>query len=175
MVGVFSKTGQSVKQTAQQVARQMAREPLEILREAKGQTGETVSSPELRNAKPQESLPAVCEEKLEGADKLQSERTLKALENEIADIRRQKIFKDLQAKITAGQEVYLNDVPELTEEEKAVLKAQIEAVKLQKASSQQVSAAPQISSRPSRRLFSGKKQGVKQERQRVENVKPLSG
>ena len=56
-------------------------------------------------------------------------RHLQALESELKDIRRQKIFNELMRRIQAGENIPLEEFTELSYEQRDVLKAQIEAVK----------------------------------------------
>ena len=102
---------------------------------------------------------------------------MEAFQRELADIRKGELFKDLQRRIAQGEEISLQDYPELSLEQKQVLKAQIEAVKARD-SKFQISDSNLVEpvAKKGRQLFNfGKKQEVKRQQQRVENIIPPSG
>ena len=163
---------------AQKITKQIVREPLEILRDVKEQTvGETlnpsVPPPENQN----EDQKKLVDDQKELGDKMKSGRRMEALQREIEDIRKQDIFKDLQRRISEGEEVYLEEYPELSMEQKQVLMAQMEAVKNQKAAVNKnvLTEVPTIHSKPSRRFGAGQKQQAEKEQTRVEKPVPPSG
>lgn len=168
-------TAQTTKNLAQKIAKQMLEEPLEILKTAKSQvTGvETKPNTEARN----ENLESRIEnENYKLKQELQSQRIVGALNQELRDISRENTFKELQRKISEGIDVYLEEYPELSIEQKQVLKAQIEAVKNQLANNDQQSNLPEPSAKKGRKLFNfGKKTSMKREQTRVEKVVPPSG
>lgn len=167
----------SAKATAQKIAKQIAQEPLEILKTAKEQvTGEEISETLEKPTSQQEEIKP-DDENSKLKQEVQSQRLLSALDRELKDITREKLFKDLQQKIGNGEEVYLEDQDELSIEQKQVLKAQIEAMEKQKEYSQQVEAKPSLfgSSKPSRRFGAGQKQTAEKQTTRVEKPVPPSG
>jgi hypothetical protein len=178
---ILSGIKQTAKQAAIDTAKQIAREPLEVLRNMPGQAGQTekpvnAELGEGGNFPGQDTKAAENAEKLKANDKAQAQRAIGILEREIEDIRRQKYLKDIQKKIESGEEVYLTDRPDLSDEQKRAFAAQAEAVKYRKSQAMAPRASLQSASKPGRRMGSDKKKGgVKQEQQRVENVKPPSG
>ena len=173
----------SAKKQAQdlsrKIARQVAQEPLEILRSAKKQvSGESLTNREQStHAQPPETPEKNETQELKNKDSLRSSRTLEALDRELEDIRLDKLIKELQRKIAEGEEVYLGNYPELSLEQKQVLNAQVEAVKRQKALSLQEATPlvePKTKTPRGSWLFGGKSQAEKQ-KTRVEKPLPPSG
>ncbi len=173
-------TAKSAKSLAQAIAKQMAREPLEVLKTARGQvSGEEISSPENFS----QNLGSEDQKKLihhqeELADKMKSSRRMEALNRELSDIQKQDLFKDLQRRITEGEEIPLEDYPELSIEQRQVLKAQMEAVRIRienvKLGSGKSLVEP--AAKKGRQLFNfGKKQEVKRQQTHVEKIVPPSG
>ena len=156
----------SAKTLAQQIAKQMAQEPLEILKDVK----EQVSSSEQPHESPQNSdeQKKQIETQNHLNDQLKSSHRLEALQREIEDIRKQDIFKDLQRRISEGEEITLDEYPELSVDQKQVLIAQMEAVRKQKYATQNISEVPSIHSKPSRRFGAGQKQQAQKEQTHVE-------
>jgi hypothetical protein len=173
------QAGQSAGDLARKIARQMAQEPLEVLKTAR----EQIENPETVPPQPQqsdESQQKALTEQQKLQDKMKSSRRMEALNQELADIHKQDIFKDLQEKITQGIEVPLEDYPELSMEQKQVLKAQMEAVKYQKQQAiynESRGSLLSVSSKPSRKFGIGRSQKAEAERQqtRVEKPVPPSG
>lgn len=175
---IVNDTAKTAQNLAQQIAKQMAQEPLEILKEARQQTtgGEFTGQPDnfLSNpfggqADQIEQQKKNIEEQNEAADKMKSSRLMEALKREIADIHKQNVFKDLQDRINQGEEVPLEDYPELSMDYKQVLKAQMEAVKnrmLNAKYANQDSGPLFGSSKPDRRM--GQKQTAQKEQTRTE-------
>lgn len=173
---IASSVGNSAKTLAQQIAKQMAREPLEILTNAREQTtGETFSE-QLGNqtTRQPEDQQKVIHEQQALQDKMKSNRLIEALNRELDDIHKQKVFKELQERIMNGEVVPLEEYTELTMDQKQVLNAQMEAVKNQRAiqSTNQNVGVPAINSKPSRRFGAGQKQQAQKEQTRVE--KPVN-
>ena len=161
------------KVIAQKIAKQLVQEPLEILKTAKEQVVENQSE---ESGIREEPKAPDFQSKLQ--DKIKSSRRMEAFQRELADIRKGELFKDLQRRIAQGEEISLQDYPELSLEQKQVLKAQMEAVKAQmlnaKNSNDKLLQEP--AAKKGRRLFNfGKKQEVKRQQTRVENVVPPSG
>jgi hypothetical protein len=171
-------TAKSTKAMAQQIARQMAQEPLEVLKTAREQT----FSPEAPRAEPQNQptgpenpQPQQIGDKQE-LDNLKSSRRIEALNREIEDIQRQKLVNELQGKISAGESISLEEYPNLSLEQKQVLKAQMEAVRNQNfKSSQSQNALVEPASKPSRRFGPTRKQEAEKQQTRVEKPVPPSG
>jgi len=172
-------TAQTTKNLAKQIAKQMAREPLEVLKTARGQvTGETVKPPE---SSPQASAPDVenkiVQNKQELADKIKGGRQMEAFLRELEDIRKQNIFGQLQRRIAEGEEIALSDYTGLSMEQKQVLNAQMEVVKnqieMQKNSAGKTLEVP-VSKR-GRRFGPTQKQEAEKQQTRVEKPVPPSG
>lgn len=170
-------TTKSAKNLAQTIAKQIVREPSEILEDVREQTsGETLNStrpPENQN----NDQGKIIEQQEKLNDQMKSGRRMEALQKEIEDIRKQDMFKDLQRRISEGEEVSLEEYPELSMEQKQVLMAQMEAVKNQKAAADKnvLTEVPTIHSKPSRRFGAGQKQQAEKEQTRVEKPVPPSG
>jgi hypothetical protein len=168
--------GQTSGSIARNIARKVAEEPMEILKEAGEQiTGQNISGES-------NEMPAVQTEKdssyESGRDDERSQRLFGALQKEIEDIRKQDLFGDLQAKISQGIEVPLDDYKELSMEQKQVLMAQMEAVRnRQKQASDKglVNNVPAIHSKPSRRFGAGQKHEAEKQQTRIEKPIPPSG
>lgn len=173
-------TAKSAKSLAQQIAKQTAREPLEILKDVEEQTTGSEVAPEQNTQNPDgsENQKKAVEHQNDLQDKMKSSRRMEALDRELEDIRKQDLFKDLQRRIAEGEQVPLEDYPELSMEQKQVLKAQMEAVRVQmeNARSENGKSFVEPASKKGRQLFNfGKKQGVKNEQTRVEKPVPPSG
>ena len=178
MNGTAKQTTQTTRDLAQKIARQIAQEPLEILKDASSQVvgPEIVHPQEKQNSQNSQSTLNPQEKSL---DQMKSGRRMEALNQELKDIHKQDVFKDLQRKITEGVEVPLEDYPELSMEQKQVLKAQMEAVKTQMTNAKYANdkslEVPAISSKPSRRFGAGQKHEAEKQQTRVEKPVPPSG
>lgn len=177
-MNVIKQAGSDLKQNAKAVARKMAQqalqEPFEILKTATRQI-EGIPNQEAQQQdapQPEEKKGPTPEE--EAQKKAQEQRLMQAFSAEMDQIRKQNLFKDLQTKIANGEQVPLNDYPELTAEEKQALMAQAEAVKAQKAAQvqSQSETIPQIVSRKGRKMFGGV--GLKREQTKTETRQPPS-
>ncbi len=168
-------TAQTTKNLAKTIAKQIAGEPLEILKDVKEQV--IGSNPQGQSSQPRETREENPEEKYQRElnEKLKSERRIEAFDRELKDITKENLFKDLQAKISEGMEVYIDEYQELSMEQKQVLKAQQEAYEKQKATVENQSEKRSFfgSSKPSRRM--GQKQQAQKEQTRVEKPIPPSG
>lgn len=176
--GLAQDTTKSAKNLAQQIAKQMAQEPLEILKQAREQvSGEEISErPNSQSPEQSDEQKKLIHNQNELQDKMKASRRIEAFQRELDDIRKQTLFRDLQYKISQGIDVPLEDYPELTIEEKQVLMAQKEAVKMQIANSRETESAPLFgSSKKSRRFGQGQKQQAQKEQTRVEKPVPPSG
>jgi hypothetical protein len=181
MNNTAKQAGQSARDLAQKIARQMAQEPLEVLKDVREQVAPQEISPQNpQPAQNNESQNKTMVDQQKTQDKMKSGRRMEALETELKDIRKQDLFKDLQGKISQGIEVPLEDYSELSMEQKQVLKAQMEAVKQQKLNAKYSSekSAPAIVSKPSRRFgaqMRGQKAEAEKQQTRVEKPVPPSG
>lgn len=167
-------TTKSAKNLAKAIAKQMAREPLEILKNSREQvTGEKLTP--LDTSQPQEDAQKEVNDANMLNDRLKSTRMVEALNREITDIQKQDLFSDLQRRITEGEEIPLEDFQELSFEQRDVLKAQMEAMQIQKAKvkSQNIGTPLFGSSKPTRKI--GQKQAAQKEQTRVEKPVPPSG
>jgi len=179
--GLGQNTAKTAQDIAKNIAKQIAHEPLEVLKDA----GDQIVGTE--PAKPQETNKAdnrannstadIMSRQGEVKDKTFAERRMRALQSEIDDIRKQDVFKDLQTRISQGESVPVEDYQELSMEQKQVLKAQMEAVKNQIAREQagSVDNVPTIHSKPSRRFGAGQKHEAEKQQTRVEKPVPPSG
>lgn len=166
------------QKSAKSIAKQIAHEPLEILKEAKEQTLGQESSSEPLNPDRHEEQQKQVDEQREISDKLKSGRQMEALNRELADIQKQDLFKDLQARIAQGEELPLEDYPELSIEQKQVLNAQMQAVRAQmeNAKLENGKSLAEPATRKGRQLFNfGKKTQVQREQTHVEKPVPPSG
>lgn len=176
-------TTAQVKQAIKKSAQQIRQEPLELLRSAAKQvTGSEnlpfLNQPEKKQDKPKQEGDAVPQDEKEYKKKVaeQDGRHLQALESELKDIRRQKLFNSLMQRIQSGEDVPLEEFTELSYEQKDVLKAQMEAYKKQKAmQANQGSGIPMPASKRGRQMSGGQKGAAKKEETRVEKPVPPSG
>jgi hypothetical protein len=181
-----SQATKSAKDLAREIAKQMAGELPEVLKTAGSQvTGmeKPQGGERSQEAQPQGGNEAkIMAHQQELQDKMKAGRRMEALDRELDDIRKQAVFKDLQRRISEGEEPPLEDFEELSMEQKQVLKAQMEAVKFQ-----QQQAAYQASqekgslfgsAKRSRKMGAGNKgqKGEAEKQQtRVEKPVPPSG
>lgn len=173
------QAGQSAKSLAQQIAKQIAQEPLEVLKSARDQvtTPETVpQQPPTGQSNENQQKNLESQQKLQ--DNIRSTRRMEALNQEIKDIHKQDLFKDLQGKISEGVEVPIADYSELSMDQKQVLMAQMEVYKNQKLNIKYQNAqagVPKAHSKPSRRFGAGQKAEAERQQTRVEKPVPPSG
>lgn len=167
-----------VKQAIKKSAQQMAQEPLELLRNATKQvTGvENLpnSNPEPQQEKPKEDAVPQDEQNHKKQVTEQDGRHLQALESELKDIRRQKLFKELMKRIQEGEDVPIEEFSELSYEQRDVMIAQTEAVKNRNV--QQVASSVEMPiAKRGRKMGGGQKGAAKRETTRVEKPVPPSG
>lgn len=183
MNNTAKQAGQSAKDLAQKIARQMAQKPLEVLKTARQQVvgSEQIANRQevrpLDNQNP-EVQAKIVQHRNELQDKAKSGRRMEALNQELKDIHKQDLFKDLQNKIAQGVEVPITDYTELSMEQRQVLKAQMEAYKNQSEDVKNKNAlaeVPAVRSKPSRRFGAGQKREVEKLQTRVEKPVPPSG
>ena len=172
------QTTSSARDLAQKIVRQMAQEPLEVLKTAADQitvpeTSPSTTQPNQNN----ENQRKVIENQKKLQDNMKSGRRMGALEQELKDIHKQDLFKDLQNKIANGTEIPLGDYPELSMEQKQVLKAQMEAVKYQKQQAAYAESQPKAlfgTAKPSRKFGANQRtQKAEAERQQTHVEKPV--
>jgi len=161
----------SAKTLARQAAKQIAREPWEIL-EGAGKQITGVEQPSHSESHPPVPVPDE-EARLQEQDKAQSARRMEVLDMELIEIGRQRIFNELQRKIQEGQEVFLNDITELSYEQKDVLKAQMEFIKAQKDQMQNGGAVQEPAAKPSRRFAFGRGAKAQAQREQTKTERPL--
>lgn len=175
-------TTAQVKQAIKKSAQQLRQEPLELLKSATKQITGAETTP--WDEKPTEAAPMAQDSNEVPADEQkykkqvaeQDGRRLQALESEILDISRQKLFSGLMSRIQAGEEIPLEEFTELSYEQRDVLKAQEEAVKKQKAmQANQSQGLPDPGSKKGRKMGGGQKGAAKKEETRVEKPVPPSG
>lgn len=180
-----------VKHAIKKTARQIQNEPLEILKSAAKQvTGdENIKLPwedvEVDSGAKENTANTNDPNNRSGSDEKeykkklaeQEGRRLQALESELRDIRRQKIYSELMKRIQSGEDVPLEEFTELSFEQKDVLKAQMEAVKKQQSMQQasQSSSLPEPAAKRGRQMSGGQKGAAKKEQTRVEKPVPPSG
>ena len=173
-------TAAQVKQTIKKSAQQTVQEPLEILKTAKAQ----VSGKEIPQQPTGDNLAqspgGVASQQTEQIQKevaVSDNRNLEALQNEMMEIRRQKLFNSLLARIQRGEDVPIEEFQELSHEQRDVLKAQLEAYK--KRVSQAPTKKPLVepSAKTGRGLagFGKRKTKVERQQTRVEMPLPPSG
>ena len=174
---IAQNTAKSAQDIAKQIAKQIAQEPSEILRDVKEQTG--IEIPQQNEFRKNETVNTDNQnlKQAEESDKLKSARMMQALNRELEDIRKQDLFSDLQKRISAGEKIPLEEYITLSLEQKQVLKAQMEAYKIQmqKMENQNYSEVPTIQSKPSRRFGAGQKREAEKQQTRVEKPVPPSG
>lgn len=172
-------TAQPAKNLTQTIARQVTQEPWEILKEAGNQVfpqeAQGQAGPN-QNSNPEQA--AIENNKLLAErDKVRSQRLIEALTAELRDKTKGDLIKNLQEKIARGEDVYLDNYPSLTIEEKESLKKQLEAVRIQKArTAAQTSSLIEPASKKGRRLFNfGKKTQMQRQQTQTERPLPPSG
>ena len=169
-------TAAQVKQAFKKSAKTFTDEPLEILKSARKQvTGEEMppdNYPDQETSDPQK----IADEQDYKEQKFKQEgRHLEALESELKDIRRQKVFNDLMQRIQSGEDVPVEEFGELNYEQKDVLKAQIEAVKQRKINNENASSELIEPTAKKGRQLMGQKQSAQKQTTRVEKPVPPSG
>ena len=181
MNNTAKQVGQTARDLAQKIARQAAREPLEVLKTAREEILNPETLPQNENTgggQDSDAQKKQSENQMKLQDKAKATRRMEALNQELVDIHKQDLFKELQGKIAEGIEVPLEDYMELSMEQKQVLKAQMEAVKYQKqqaayAQSQEGFKTP--TSKKGRRFGQTQKQEAEKQQTRVEKPVPPSG
>lgn len=174
-------TVQPAKSLAQTIAKQIAQEPWEILKQAGSQVAgtEQPQNPDTQEGVGREGTPEQQqnEKLLAERDRVRSQRLIEALTAELRDKTKGDLIKNLQEKIARGEDVYLDNYPSLTIEEKEFLKKQMEAVRIQKAqTARQTPSLIEPASKKGRRLFDfGKKTQMQRQQTQTERPLPPSG
>ena len=173
---ILSDTTKGAKQIAIDAAKKMAREPLEILKNA----SETLTSPAAVNVKNYqigEKRPDILDQQKQEENMKKDLRIVQALENEMKDINRNKLIEEIQKKISLGEAVYFENYPELPPEQIDILKKQqweVEEGRKQKANSKD-GGVPGPAPKRSRRFGFSKKQAAERESTKTEKPMPPSG
>ena len=167
-------TTAQVKQAIKKSSQQLGDEPLEILKSARDQIlgSENPEQQTQENDVSQNEGPSEEEENYKKHRAEQDGRHLEALENELKEIRRQKLFNDLMQKIQSGETVPLEEFSELSYEQKDVLKAQTEVFKKQQVElTNQNTSLIEPSAKKGRRFMGGmnQKKAAEKQQTRVEN------
>lgn len=125
------------KKLAVTTAKQMAHEPLEMAKNVGKQiTGLEISGQSMQKPTAEQSGPPSLNQPDEQKIKERGERVLQALESELKDIRKQKLFDHIQRKIANGQSVNLQSYPELSQDQREALESQMKVFEAQKANAE---------------------------------------
>ena len=139
MNGLKTSVSKSARQLAQDTAKQIAKEPLELEKTALRQVG--LSSSEKKDQQDQLADNEYSKAKEQDEQQKRVEAKMQSLrqafESELKDIRREKVFQELLQKISEGEVVNLADYNELTWEQKQVLHAQKLALQNRKSKTDQ--------------------------------------
>lgn len=157
----------SPQQIAQSVARQTVHESNEFLKSVREQISPVPDLPKPNNL----DKPREVEE-----NKPKDLSFLNTYKSELDEIRRENLFKELQRKISEGEDVPIeNYAMQLSSEQKDVLKAQLEAMKTQKEAlkAQQKESPLQVVAKKGRNAMMG--MFKKKNEQHVEMRQPPSG
>lgn len=174
--GILSDTGKTAKQIAIDTARQIVREPVEILKNA----AETIASPDIKDIQNKELKNAhpsiIPDKKKEEENQKRDLRLVQALENEMKDISRNKVMKEIQNKIANEEIIYFESYPELSVEQIEILKKQqYQITEKRKYEAQIEKNNIPTTSKKGRRFGSSRKQAAEKESTRTENPVPPSG
>ena len=168
----------SGKKVVRQAARQTVHEPLEVVKTA----GRQVAGVEVQGAqRPGQSIPETqgpVQPTVEDEQKIRQrgERILEALEAEIEEIRRQKVFKEVQRRITAGEVINLTNIVELSSEQKRMLAVQMQLVQANKQKEEKVkNPLVEPGTKRGRNILEGMKGKVSRLRKKTELRLPPTG
>lgn len=168
---------QTAKQTAINIAKQTARESSEFLKIAKEQVAPTENAKSGKEPEAHEQSQKKEEDQnKENIGNLREHSSfMGAYKQELEQIRKENLFKKLQKRIAEGEEIpLLNYVNELTSEQREVLKAQMEAVKVRREQEEEAkkkNILPEVISKKGRQMFNMFK---KRNEQYVETRQPPS-
>lgn len=150
MASLAADSTKSAKGLAKQIARQMAREPLEVLKTAGRQVGGAEKGVPTQNV-PEASSPKEPSVQDKARIEAQGQRQLAALQAEIKDIQKRK-------------------------QQEEIAKVQQEQALITQQAQKERKEPPKVPSKPSRRLFGfGKKAQAERQKTRVEKPLPPSG
>ena len=161
------------KTKVQNLAQQLSQEPLEILKAA-----QEMVAPSQPVASASESHPEAVDQSDTPQKSTTDLRRIEALNREIEDIQREKLYNEILKRIESGEEIFVEGLSGLTLEQKQVLRAHQESVKQQKLLAQQQVQNANIltpTSKRGRRFGANKKDVAKREETRVEKPTPTSG
>lgn len=157
----------------------MGDEPIEILKAAKKQVGikESASSSESSQGNYENNGQGQTDENLKEQIAESDKKNLEDLQSKMEEIRRQKVFESLLARIQAGEDVPLEEFQELSYEQRDVLKAQLEAYKKRGQTVPNQQALVEPATKRSRRFggFGRRKNAAEKQQTRVEMPLPPSG
>ena len=178
-MNLLKSTGKQSKKTVQQIAKQMAREPLEILKTAGSQVGGKEKSVSNNQTQPTSRTQSKGKHQQNGVPsemelEMKSERLLRANREELDQIRKGKVYADIQKRISEGEEVPLENISELSMEQKQVLKAQMEAIKMRKAKQQEKQFVAPVG-KQKRGILPGMKGKIQKMKRKTELRKGPSG
>ena len=168
----------SGKKIVRQAVRQVAQEPLEI---AKSVGGQVTGVEGQGTRRPGQSIPETqgpVQPTVEDEQKIRQrgERILEALEAEIEEIRRQKVFKEVQRRITAGEVINLTNIVELSSEQKRMLAVQMQLVQANKQKEEKVkNPLVEPGTKRGRNILEGMKGKVSRLRKKTELRLPPTG
>jgi len=169
-------TTAQVKQAIKKSAKTFSDEPLELLKSARRQiTGEEMPDDQGSEEPSAVQGPSQEEQKYKQQKEDQDGRQMEALESELKDIRRQKIFNELMQRIQNGEDIPLEEFSQLSYEQKDVLKAQMEAIKKQKLNAESTNNQLVEPTAKKGRQLMGQKQSAQKQTTRVEKPVPPSG
>lgn len=165
----------SKKSKSQNVAQQLAQEPLEILKAAQEMIAPQSEASASGHGGPGPVHPEAVEQS-EVPQKSETDlRRIEALNREIEDIQREKLYEVILQKIQDGEEIFVEGFAGLTDSQKQVLVQRQKVVAEQKAmAALPKTELPQTSKR-GRRFGANKKDVAKREETRVEKPTPTSG
>jgi hypothetical protein len=175
-MNTISDTKKTTQQIAKQVAKQMAEEPFEIFKKAGQQISGTEKTEDITR-EPEEKKPFQTREEVQLKQKIevQGQRQMQALQKELEDIENQKLFNDLLKRVTEGEIIPLENFPQLSIEQKDVLKAQMEAVKMRKEEEKKEKPVEEPETKKSRKLFGFGSSQAEKQKTHVEKILPPSG
>jgi len=173
-------TTAQIKSNLKKSAKQIRQEPLEVLKTATRQiSGEEEILQETQTPSPnyQNDVGFQQAEQLKQQIAVADNKNLEALQSEMRDIRRQKLFNRLLARIQAGEDVPVEQFGELSHEQRDVLKARLEASKRQRVQQQAEQGLIEPSVKKGRRFggFGKRKSQAEKQQTRVEMPLPPSG
>jgi len=172
----ISDAAKTSKKIATNVAKIMAQEPFEMLKSSASQIfpseislSDYSMNKQTKLNKPKQNVPSEAEIKTKDVQRVS------VLEKEVEEIRKEKIYKETMDKILRGEDVFLNDIPELTLEQKQVLLAQQQVIAQRKNAASRANVSEPIAKRSRRFLGLGQKAQAQRQQTRVESPLPPSG